>query len=1157
MSNRNQLKRILLALLPILVVYGCGDSSGGTSVTGVTITQPDPTTTVTGGAVKGPLVNANASLFIVDLNAADLKGSLIASGSTNNAAALEGLTIPAQSQDTYLLELTATDSTVDLNSNAAPILTSYQTIVSGEQLRSGDVYATPITSLAISIALGSAPFASMAELNDALTSGARQVISSLGFGLDQNTNPFTSNPLLTNQDTSDDQQRAVLAYRLAIEGLGAVLQSISSAATNAGNSTNPDSVLTAIANDLSDGAIDGIANGNPIESLSGVNNLAELVAADPATLLIPGTDKPITEVSDLIVAETSTTGAVVTTEGFTSGSVSVTPIAAATESDIDGDGTPDVRDAFPNDPDETVDSDGDGTGNNADEDDDGDGTADIADAFPLDQNEQLDTDTDGIGNNADEDDDDDGVPDAQDALPLVASESVDTDLDGIGNNADDDDDGDGVADAEDAFPLISGEQFDSDLDGVGNNADDDDDNDGIADIDDALPLNPRGSNASSATIGPEGGSVTSLDGNLTLTFPANALSTDTLISIGVPTQTATNELDAEAFPIEGHYLLEPGGTQFAEPVQMVWTIPPENNQPGAIRLVYSLSNGIGDAPDEPVINNLQAGTVTAELQHFSDLFIVNSNGLIAINQPTAGRGETLTWSYNFDLQNYDYIGFFRTEGAFLLNEEPPEAGITRQPELLIGDQIIDTPTHETVIHCEFIFDEGDDDLTFDCAPSTTGTITATCLDSSPEGLTSRIGFNFEFDPNLFAYVLFPKARTKLRVEANGTCIDSVEVTEPQFIAVGNDVERITETPDRLIIEECSTEPSAYYITVSSTQTQILNRSGSCSRNLNYDASTQAIFGAELLVNGTESRLLRYGESGVFTVLPVEGVFGELSDFQSTTTDVQHAVDDTGAQIDSQAFSVTTSGAVRLRTLNADGTTSSENPFNAFSLVASSFIGYAPISSTTGIGIKSAATSEAYYVYHGSDTPTAISIGTPGDTALGIACTRLSCDSQSTNCVLGNTDTAGCAVTAFASEELYKVYLDGDLNLPATPNINFTVPIPGIKTASPFVRSNADGRLVTATVNENEFGKVRLEVSNPDGTIVQTAEFFLQDFDTITNFTAQGSSIVLIEPSAEFPNGAVRIGVRESNGDGDGVLTIPVSEALLETSPEPFFGAKFE
>jgi len=51
--------------------------------------------------------------------------------------------------------------------------------------------------------------------------------------------------------------------------------------------------------------------------------------------------------------------------------------------DSDGDGIPDDEDAFPSDPNETVDTDGDGIGNNADLDDDGDGVPDVNDDYPL------------------------------------------------------------------------------------------------------------------------------------------------------------------------------------------------------------------------------------------------------------------------------------------------------------------------------------------------------------------------------------------------------------------------------------------------------------------------------------------------------------------------------------------------------------------------------------------------------------------------------------------------------------------------------------------------------------------------------------------------------------------------------------------------------
>ena len=171
--------------------------------------------------------------------------------------------------------------------------------------------------------------------------------------------------------------------------------------------------------------------------------------------------------------------------------------------DSDGDGVPDDEDAFPEDPTEWVDTDGDGTGNNADLDDDddgltdeeeaelgtnpllkdtdGDGSNDGQDAFPLDPSESEDTDGDGIGNNADLDDDNDGVSDIMDAFPLDPMETTDTDGDGIGNNADDDDDNDDVPDIDDAFPLDASESVDSDNDGTGDNADLDDDNDDLPD----------------------------------------------------------------------------------------------------------------------------------------------------------------------------------------------------------------------------------------------------------------------------------------------------------------------------------------------------------------------------------------------------------------------------------------------------------------------------------------------------------------------------------------------------------------------------------------------------------------------------------------------------------------------------------------------------
>ena len=103
--------------------------------------------------------------------------------------------------------------------------------------------------------------------------------------------------------------------------------------------------------------------------------------------------------------------------------------------DSDGDGFVDAADAFPNDPGDWADLDGDGTGDNADPDADGDGRADADDAFPHDADEWADLDGDGVGDNADPDRDGDGVDNDDDLFPDDALDHADADGDGVGDNA--------------------------------------------------------------------------------------------------------------------------------------------------------------------------------------------------------------------------------------------------------------------------------------------------------------------------------------------------------------------------------------------------------------------------------------------------------------------------------------------------------------------------------------------------------------------------------------------------------------------------------------------------------------------------------------------------------------------------------------------------
>jgi len=124
-------------------------------------------------------------------------------------------------------------------------------------------------------------------------------------------------------------------------------------------------------------------------------------------------------------------------------------------------------------PDGAPDIDHDGKPNHEDTDDDQDGVPDDRDAFPLDPHEWADKDGDWIGDNLDADDDGDGIPDDENKNGTPDCEELDFD-------------GDGVPRAGsipwDAFPFDSKEWHDTDGDGIGDNADPDDDNDATPDL---------------------------------------------------------------------------------------------------------------------------------------------------------------------------------------------------------------------------------------------------------------------------------------------------------------------------------------------------------------------------------------------------------------------------------------------------------------------------------------------------------------------------------------------------------------------------------------------------------------------------------------------------------------------------------------------------
>ena len=479
---------------------------------------------LSGAGVDGPLANGIVTLYQIDTAVADYKGDVLGTGTTDERAQIDGIEKPAEADAPYLLEFTADADSRDLTACSdddvsgtidvateclAPVVGTLRTVVTADMLASDrPVYATLLTTMATDLAISANGIGgSTADLLTALGAAAAQVKSTVGFGLDSTTDIFTTAPILDEDSDTAAEQEQVAAYRSAVQALASVIYQMADAVGGA----DPVAMLTAMTEDLSDGIIDGEVDGAQQAIYDGDADVAtatlQLLDQDPSSLPVPNDPqgRTVGDMAAILLDEIESTGnADVEAEIDENTEVEMQP--AQKDPDLDDDGTPNESDVFPQDENETTDTDKDGIGNNADTDDDGDGVTDANDAFPLNGSETTDTDSDATGNNADTDDDGDGVIDGDDDFPLDDSKSdasdvdgdgwpteqdgndndenipgtvfVDSDGDGVGNTTDGDDDNDGVADGSDAFPTNGAEQSDQDSDGFGDQSDDDIDADG-------------------------------------------------------------------------------------------------------------------------------------------------------------------------------------------------------------------------------------------------------------------------------------------------------------------------------------------------------------------------------------------------------------------------------------------------------------------------------------------------------------------------------------------------------------------------------------------------------------------------------------------------------------------------------------------------------
>jgi len=572
--------RLALPLIMISALTACGGGGGGSGSGG------SSSTPISGGGVKGPLANAVVTVFTFDASQPGFQGAVVTTATTNNAAAITGLELPLPVSPPYIMEFTSVAGTTDITTGLAPVIATLRTVITQSLLDGGEpIYATPLTTMAVDIAVMNAADTNGTagiqadEFAAALSVAATQVVSTVGFGMSGDIDIFDVPPLVDSTTTTTAQQADVAAYRTAVEALTAVvfqMQQQSSAGADV------DAVLSELANDLADGNIDGNVSGAPSTIFTATT--LDVLAQDPASLPIPNSPsgQTVADVQAILVSETATTGATTTTTALAAGgSINTVVQPAATNPDIDGDGTPNATDAFPQNPGESTDTDGDGIGDGSDPDIDGNGilnedegtppvtTAtdtdgdtilDGADNCPVDFNtSQTDTDGDGTGNACDADNDNDGTPDIADQFPLDANEQTDTDGDGTGDVADLDDDNDGLSDtAEDAAPA------DPDGDGIPNRQDTDSDNDGVLDSVDFAPYdsaitfnNAPISTNSSVTTDEDSAVAVTLSANddgaapgplvFTITDPANGVLSGTAPNLTYTPNAEFNDSDSFTF----------------------------------------------------------------------------------------------------------------------------------------------------------------------------------------------------------------------------------------------------------------------------------------------------------------------------------------------------------------------------------------------------------------------------------------------------------------------------------------------------------------------------------------------------------------------------------------------------------------------------------
>jgi len=241
-------------------------------------------------------------------------------------------------------------------------------------------------------------------------------------------------------------------------------------------------------------------------------------------------------------------------------------------------------------------------------------------------------------------------------------------------------------------------------------------------------------NEVSASIGPDGGTITSSDGKLTLTFPAGALGEETTIVIRV---LDPDNLPPEFADLGGDlaYELLPDGLEFAVPVTATVPLDDPPVQPdGSLSTQFALLLTSIDGVIVPLDNQLvlanaetNTATVTGELSHFSLLERITTSLevtlfrvpecvavgepfiiIVELINPNPGFINILSVEYN-DFSDIPPINIIDEKKGDLINETADEIAPEKQSFFKTLEYTCDPRgTGELTVFLTFFFDINSD-----------------------------------------------------------------------------------------------------------------------------------------------------------------------------------------------------------------------------------------------------------------------------------------------------------------------------------------------------------------------------------------------------------------------------------------------------------------